>query len=244
MDNLLFRCSSWGALFTDPRTKTAKEAGELSVGAKKETFARYQAQKYNRHKFLSNKFVEKGLGVEEDSITLYSRVTKTFLKKNAERLTNEFITGLPDVYIGASVLEAEKVIDIKSSWDVHTFGNAIIDEINDTYFAQGQGYMALTGAKEFHLVYCLVDTPEVMLNDQKRKLAWQMGLIDETESKLYMEACDQIDHEGTFGDIPMAERVHVKVIQRDDDYIQEGYERVKRARKWLSEEFLPSLKNP
>ena len=44
-----------------------------------------------------------------------------------------------------------------------------------------------------------------------------------------------------FADIPMAERVHVKIIQRDDAFIEEGYERVRRAREWLTKEFLPKL---
>jgi len=241
MTDLLFRCSSWGAVFSDPQTKAAKEAGKLSVTAKKETFARYQAQFYGRQKFMSNKYVEKGLGVEEDSITLYSRVSKVFLKKNEERLTNDYLTGLPDIYIGPSIREAEVVIDIKSSWDVFTFGNAIIDEVDRGYYAQGQGYMALTGAKEFRLVYCLVNTPETMLADQKRRLAWQMGLIDENASPLYLEACERIDREGTFDDIPKEERVFVRRIERDDAFIEDGYRRIHNCRRWLADEFLPSI---
>lgn len=242
MSELIFRCSSWGKIFSDPKSNKDKEAGKLSVSAKKETFARYQSQNYRREKFLSNKYVEKGLGVEEDSITLYSRVTKTFLKKNEERLINDYITGLPDTYIGESIRKAEVIIDIKSSWDIHTFGESIIDEVKDVYYAQGQGYMALTGAKEFHLVFCLVNTPEVQLNDMKRRLSWQMGLIDEQENPLFIEACAKIDHEGIFDDIPMNERVFTKVIKRDDTYIKEGYERVIKCREWLNNEFIPSIR--
>lgn len=242
MSELIFRCSSWGKIFSDPKTKAEKEAGKLSVSAKKETYSRYLSQYYGREKFMSNKYVEKGLGVEEDSLTLYSRVVKTFLKKNEERLINDYITGLPDTYIGESIHKAEIIIDIKSSWDLHTFGESVIDEVKDLYYAQGQGYMALTGAKEFHLVYCLVNTPDTILNDMKKRLAWNMGLIDEQENPLFIEACARIDRSGIFDDIPMNERVHTKVIKRDDAYIQDGYERVIKCRQWLNKEYLPIIK--
>jgi len=39
-------------------------------------------EKYGRKKDISNKYIEKGLAVEEDAITLYSRFTKVFYKKN------------------------------------------------------------------------------------------------------------------------------------------------------------------
>lgn len=110
-------------------------------------------EKYGRKKDISNKYIEKGLAVEEDAITLYSRFTKVFYKKNEKQLKNEQITGTPDLYEGDNIESASLILDIKSSWDIFTFFNSKLDALNKDYYWQLQGYMALTGAtkaKCFH----------------------------------------------------------------------------------------------
>lgn len=230
--NTLFRCSSLGYLMTDPKSKADKEAGNLSEGAKTHLIDVYVQNKYGRQTDIQNKYLIKGNMVEEDSITLYSRVKKSFFKKNEKHLTNEYIKGTPDLYTGTSIEKAETIIDIKSSWDVFTYFRNKVKGVSDLYYWQLQGYMALSGAKSAILAFCLVDTPDVLIDDAKRKLMWSMN-AGTTENPDYIKACEEIDRAMTFGDIPMIERVMTFPVERNEDDIDRIYSRILKAREYL-----------
>lgn len=230
----LFRCSALGYLLVEPRTKAAKEAGELSETTKTNLIDIYVSAKYGRQTDITNKYITKGLMVEEDSITLYSRVKKTFFKKNEKHLSNEFIKGTPDLFTGSEIEKAETIIDIKSSWDIFTFFRNIPKGVNDMYYYQLQGYMALTGAKSAKLAFCLIDTPETMIMDAKRRLMWQMNAGTE-ENEDYKNACDELDLKMTYSDIPLKEKVIEYDIERNDADIDRIYDKVKKAREFLNQ---------
>lgn len=230
--NTLFRCSSLGYLMTDPKSKTDKEAGNLSEGAKTHLIDVYVQNKYGRQTDIQNKYLIKGNMVEEDSITLYSRVKKSFFKKNEKHLSNKYIKGTPDLYTGTSIEKAETIIDIKSSWDVFTYFRNKVKGVSDLYYWQLQGYMALSGAKSAILAFCLVDTPDVLIDDAKRRLMWSMN-AGTTENPDYIKACEEIDRAMTFSDIPMIERVMTFPVERNEDDIDRIYSRILKAREYL-----------
>ena len=231
---VLFRCSSIGNLMTEAKTKEDKQAGKLSETSKTYLVDIYVSNKYGRNNEFSNKYVEKGLMVEDDSITLYSRIKKDFFKKNEDMLSNQYLKGTPDLYIGETIQEAEKIIDIKSSWDIYTFFRTISKALNKTYYWQMQGYMALTGAKSATLAYCLIDTPEVLINDEKRRMMYKMGVATEV-NELYLEACKLIDYNMTYDDIPLKNRLLEYHIDRNDEDIDLMYYKITKAREYLQE---------
>lgn len=225
-NNIKFRCSSLGHLMTDPRSKSET----ISETTKTHLVDVFVSNKYKRNTDISNRYTNKGMMVEEDSLTLYSRHKKRFFKKNVESMSNEFIKGTPDI------ITDTVVIDIKSSWDIFTFfRNNNPDKLNKMYYWQLQGYMALTGRKNALLVYCLVNTPEILIGDEKRKLSYRMGVIDSSVDKTYIEACAEIDRLMIYDDIPMEERVFEIFIERDDAAIERLYSRIKDCRAYMNE---------
>jgi hypothetical protein len=232
MENkILFRCSSLGKIMTNPRSKSET----LSETCKTYLIDVFIKEKYGREKVLDNKYINKGLQAEEDAITLFSRAKKSFFKKNDTRLTNEFLSGEPDLFVGETVTSATEIIDIKTSWDIFTFWKSKLDDLNKDYFYQLQGYMCLTGAKSSTLAYCLIDTPQILVDDEKKKLFYKMGLID--ENKDFIEACAKIDTNMVYSDIPIAERIHTIEIQRDEEVIEQMKSRIVECRKYLNETF-------
>jgi hypothetical protein len=231
--NILFRCSASGHLMTDPQSKEAKARGDISEGCKTHLIDVYVANKYGRHTDISNKYTEKGLKVEEDSITLYSRVKKTFFRKNDLRLSNDFIKGTPDLFTGIEISSADTIIDIKSSWDIYTFFRVHTQPMNKLYYWQLQSYMALTGARSAKLVYCLVNTPDTFLLDEKRKLFYRMNAGTE-ENKEYQEACEKLEASMYFDDIPMHERVIEFEVERNDEDIERMYRKIEKCRTYLN----------
>lgn len=221
INDILFRCSSLGYIMTEPRSKTEG----LSETCKTHLVDKFVSVKYGRETDIVSKYTTKGLMVEEDSLTLYSRFKKRMFTKNEQTLNNGFICGTPDVI-------KENVIDIKSSWDIFTFFRTKQKDINKLYYWQMQGYMALTGASTATLAYCLTDTPEQLINDEKRKLLWKMGVISE-EDATYQEAASKLEATLTYSDIPLSERIIEIQIDRNNEDIQRIYDRVMLCRDYM-----------
>lgn len=228
MKPIVFRCSSWADLMTDPKTKAAKEAGELSETAKSLCIETWISHKYGIKKDLSNKYLEKGIVGEEDAITLLSKIDKTFYQNNKARMSNEFITGEWDI------LKDGHIIDTKCSWDAFSFFKHIKEtELDKKYYWQLQGYMALTDTKTAEVAYCLIDTPDHLIEKEITNLWYKLGQIDQ-ESQQWQQVEYETRNNLTFSDkIDAKDRVIRFKIERNDEDIQKGYERVIQAREWI-----------
>lgn len=220
-DDYRVHCSSIGAIMTNPRSGTG-----LSETCKAELMECYIREKYGRVKGNENKYIEKGNMVEEDSITLYSRVCKKLFTKNDEFFGNEFICGTPDI------IDGKTVIDIKSCWSIHTFFSVLYKPMDKDYLWQINGYKALIPCDLGKLVYALVNTPDVIVEQEKSKLRYKMGLIDPDANETYIAAAAMIDKNSYFDDIPIESRyIEFEVPNWD---ITEVYDRVKQCREFLN----------
>lgn len=224
-NDIKFRCSALGYLMTNSKTK-----GELSETTKNHLIDIYVAEKYKRQTDIFNKYLEKGKMVEEDSLTLFSRVTKTFYTKNKEHYSNEFIKGTPDI------VTVDKIVDIKSAWDIFTYYRNLNKDLNKLYYWQLQGYMWLTGIKKATLAYCLVNTPQSLIVAEQKKLYYRMGVIDEY-NPTYIEACHEIERLAIYDDIPLIERVLTIDFELDDEKIESLKSKILECRTFLNKLF-------
>lgn len=229
-DKYLFHPSQVGLIMTEAKDRNAL-FGET---AKKHLAECWVNMKYGRTRNFTNRFMEKGTIAEEDSIDLYSLVKKKFFSKNKEQIQNDFFVGMPDLFEGESIRNAEAIIDIKTSWDIFTFYETILKGLNKIYFWQLQAYMDLTGAKTSRLVYCLVNTPQKLVEDEKRKLSWKMGLIDPDIDPAYIMAAAEIDKNSVFDDIKPEERYIEFIVPRDQEAIDKAHKRVIDCRGFLN----------
>lgn len=221
-DEYLFHCSSLGEIMTD--AKSGPGLGETCKGHLLECWIEVT---YGRERNFTNKYVQKGLMVEEDSMTLYSRAKKVFYEKNQKTFHNDFIIGTPDII-------ADEVKDLKSSWDIFTFYRVIGKPINKIYDYQLTGYMDLIGLHTAGLVYCLVDTPEPLIQSEKRKLAWDMGVIETATDPNYIAGCEAIDKACRYGDIPLEKRFIEFKLKHEPAKVEKVYTRVKECREFLN----------
>lgn len=228
----LFRASGCSQLMTEPRSK----AETISATTKTFLLGVMISEVYKRRKDIMNKYVQKGLMVEESAITLYSRVRKQFYLKNETHLENEFLKGTPDLFEGnETILRATKIIDIKSSFDIFTFFKAKYEPVNTDYFFQLQAYMDLTGANEAELAYCLIDTPDSIIEGQKKRFMWDAGIKGEDEFD--HKAFEEIDRLAKYEDIPIEEKCFIKSVPRDQEAIDKLHDKVILARKYMNETF-------
>jgi len=146
--------SSLGKLMTTPKSK-----GEnLSQGAK--TYIRQVAkQDYFGYRVeLDNKYINKGKDQEQDSIDLLNSVRFTNYHKNIIRLQDEYLTGECDI------LAEDRVIDIKTSWNLETWPATPGEAHDNEYEWQGRAYLMLYEREIFELVFCLVTTKDEFLS--------------------------------------------------------------------------------
>ena len=214
-----FRCSALGRLMTNSRSKTEL----LSKTTQSYLKQLHTEEVFNRRFEIKSKYLDKGIMVEEESISLYSKVSNQLFIKNKERFTNDFITGEPDNV-------DSKIRDLKSSWSFETFPLHSTDIPNKDYYYQLQGYMALTGLEEAELIYCLVNTPDLLIEDEKRRTSWKLGFLE-----LPVELAMEIEDNMRFEDIPEPMRVKVFEVKKDNAVIDQIYDRVELCRNYLNE---------
>lgn len=219
----LFRCSSLGHLMTEPKSTAAKNKGELSEGAKTHLIDIYVANKYNRHDDIITPAILKGTTVENDSMTIYSAYRREFYRKNEEHLLNEYIKGTPDI----RDKNKKEIIDIKSNWDAFTFFRNLNEPIKKIYYWQLQGYMWLDNAVSSRLVYCLVNTPEFIIEAEAARLKYKIppSQLEETIAI--------VRNNLTFNDIHYRERIIEQKIERNQADIDRIKATVIRGREYL-----------
>jgi len=213
---------------TEPVTKADKEAGVLSKTAQKHLIEVYITEKYGRRRDIQTKQMKKGIEAEQDSIDLLSMYLKLPFSKNEERFKNDYITGLPDIING------DTIIDIKSSYDLWTFLGNIPDKLDNLYYWQMQSYMWLTGTTKATIAYCLVNTPESIIQQEKYYLLKKMDVISE-ESPEFIQEAMKIEFNMTFDDILMDERILMFNVIRSEDDILRIENKVLKARTFLQE---------
>lgn len=181
-----------------------------------------------------SKYTIKGRSVEDESIAMLSRIDNSHYSKNENRYTNEYLTGEPDIIVTDESGLPSKIIDIKSSWDGASLLSNIGKPLNSLYYWQVHGYMALTGAKEAEVAYCLVNMPEEIINGEKKRIYYAMNPATE-ENADFKRVVNKLVNNMTFDEIPIKERIVRFAIPRDEAIIQSIYTRVNECRNWLVE---------
>jgi hypothetical protein len=212
---LKIRCSSLGAIMTEPQ----KKSETLSETCKTELRKLWIWKQFRKTKDITSKYIEKGLENEEEALTMITEHDGCFYIKNEKTLENDYIKGTPDI------IHDSWIIDTKVSWDIFTFAGA---KMTKDYEYQLRGYMALTGVNTARLVYVLSDTPEKMIMDEIRRQSWKMGMIEVPQT---FE--DLIRVNMTYDNVPKESRVKVFQIERDLEIEQQIFDRVELCREYF-----------
>lgn len=208
----------------------------ISEGCKTFLSGLYACEKYGKwsvSKEIGSRQTEKGKEVEDDSLTLVSRLDKIFLVKNKERIDDEWFSGHPDAFEGESLSKATIIHDVKSPWDIETYFAVLGKPLPPIYYWQMQGYMALTGASKAEVHFCLVNTPERFIKDAASAVLRYRQFISDLSPE-YLQAEMEIVNNMTFDDIPMEERRIKFIVERNDEDIEKARRKVELCREWLA----------
>lgn len=157
------RASQLSRLMTMPKSKADKESYTLGETAKSYIKELAINDYFGIKKEVLTKQMDKGIQCEQDSIDLINLVEFTKYEKVELGIETEYLTGHPDI------ITDKEVLDVKTSWDATTFP-WLTEDANKAmnksgYDWQLRAYMMLFGLERGRIVYCLVDTPDELLND-------------------------------------------------------------------------------
>lgn len=221
INKIIFRCSSLANIMTNARSKTEI----LGDTAKSECLKTFLGAKYGYHEEIHTDAMMKGKLLESEAIGILSEYEGTFLKKNTERRSNDYITGECDV-IGKNKV----IYDIKISENIRTFFD--VDEVSKNYYWQSQGYMELWGIANYKLTYVLMPDTDEMIERKIARLSFHLVGND------FELAQKQIIHNNQIiKNIPLSDRIKIFNIEYNNKDISSLYERVEECRKYIKEKY-------
>lgn len=215
MKDFKIRCSAIGKIMTNARSKT-ETLSKTTISFLEEWS---KEQIYNRRKEIFSKYLDKGNAVELESLDFIAKeLDYSNLVKNKKSFENDYLTGTPDAILNDNL--DEHIIDVKNSWDCFTFPLYFNSVPNKDYYYQAQGYMALTGIDKYKLIYTLMDTPEDLI---QREYFGDVNKDYETFASQYK-----------YSNIDSKYRIKVFDIYRNDEDIQNIYNRVEECRQYIN----------
>lgn len=222
----LVRASSIGDLMTGGRTKGA-EWGDTSLGIIRKAVL---SNKYGIEEYVTSKHMEKGILNEAEGLEMYRTIVGGSFPIDdiKQRLMNNYCSGEPDL------IHDGIVVDIKNSWSANTFPFWDTEIKNKSYIYQLQAYLWLSGLESAKLVYTLTTTPEHIRQQEIQRLWFR--LMDKPENAIKEQfeveemATEIISKEMIFDHIPVANRVKIFEVARDEEMIEAIQKRIELAR--------------
>jgi hypothetical protein len=254
-----------------PELQSKANKPVMSKSALNECVKLYIGHRFNRYESIDNKFTRKGTTSEEQGISIESLHKGVMFVKNETRLYNDeyLVTGEPDIFYprdinNPDISNAKAIVDIKCSWDIHTWHRSAFDSLKDIYEWQGHDYMLLTGAKSHTVAHILLSTPYKQVLDEIKKETFKYDgdddlpnwrVVDIMQEMVYeKETLDRyLDAYGidplsspessaiyhSFVEVPMgAERVFEFTFERDESKFELIKEVNRKAVTFIKEELM------
>ena len=199
-------------------------APELSKGAKTYIRELWLEENYGIKQEINSRYIDKGNEVEYLSIELAETMLELGrMHKNEEQFENYYVKGSPDVVTDTHI------IDVKSSWSAATF--PFFDEVlsNKNYEWQLKAYCWLTNIHKAYLSYCLVPTPETLVQDDIKRVSWKRGEIE-----ISQEVEDEVRAFHNLEAIPIINRIKSFEVNLNSDDIVKMKEKVSLAREYYN----------
>jgi hypothetical protein len=183
------------------------------------------SQIYGRKKDFSTRETQKGNAVESDAIDYAAEnLSWGFVAKNTRRKSNQFIEGEADVVL------PDTIADTKCSFNNFTFPLFETEIPEEGYEWQLRGYMILYQKLRAELVYCLMDTPDEII-DKEARFRLPQGYTQE-EFIRFRETF-------IFSHFPKEMRLKVFEIKMAEEVLEkiaaQIYSRVFQCREYLNE---------
>lgn len=217
--------------YSDPHT--------VGIGAQSYLLFLYSLKKYGQPaKIISDSFVEpsasNGILKENYAIKLLEEHCAIKIYRSKARIKNEYLLGIPDAFDDEDWTRSKFVHEIKTTSNRIKFLNKKRYPLTIHNFLQLQGYMALTRKKKAAIHHCLVDFPEVTIEEQRKRL-FDYLCTDGYETSRFLEAWSDAEKKLRFSEMKPETRIFSCFVDRDERIVNKIYKRVQVCRDWLND---------
>lgn len=196
---------------------------DLPQGAKTYCQEWLKARIYGEQPRTDFKYTSKGLEMEDDALAFVAEnYVYGMLLKNDIRKDGEFITGEADN------VQPDHTIDTKCSWSPSSFP-LFETELDSAYYWQGLGYMYLYKKPNHKVFYCLMNTPDHLIESEFKSLDYKNGYSEDEAESVYNDLLKKM----TFDDLDPKVRIKLFEIEFDQKKINQVIERVKLCRDYI-----------
>lgn len=177
---------------------------------------------------------EKGNMAEPESIKFLSIIDGIDYEKNEEKFSNKWFQGIPDIVIRGKDNKIDKLIEIKTSYDLPSFIMSMRQKEPSHNIFELMGYMDMTGCKNAEIVHCLVDMPEKISSFEEKRLreryCW-LELDEETISDRISKSLNNMEYSG----IPNELKYFRRPVTLNKLTMKDVKRRATASRKWMKE---------
>jgi hypothetical protein len=191
----------------------------------------HRSETFGRNFSFTNKYVQKGIAQEEQSISVFQTYRREFnkinfpLENNKKILSNDYVSGEADLTDTNNFENCNEGFDTKCSWELETFPFKG-DSLDTAYECQNQVYMWLSGAKKWTTVYVLVNVTEDLLHKEKMKWFYALGQPMDIDDKNYEEYQKQ------------ERELEIRLIFNYDEFVKSnsGHQMAVSKLEWIEKE--------
>lgn len=206
---------------------------KLSKVAINHLIRRYGFDKYNkRMASVANKqsHLVKGNELEDESISIISGIDRIDYIKCKEVINNGYLLGVCDIISP----KGDKLIDVKTSWNINTFLPYLNSTLDRSYWFQMQGYLELYNVEVGEICFVLINTPQYLVDRERLKYT-EKYLFGEISRERYDEEISRLELAFNYNKIPTKTKVIRFNIARCREVIPLIYRKVDKCRIWLNE---------
>lgn len=216
-------------VYYEPRKPSKKILSELIMNYCYEMYGKTRISRGNDQLLQT----EKGTLAEPESIKLLSKIDGVQYWKNDEYFENKWFKGHPDIVIDSEGGKIEKIIEIKTSYDLPSFIMSMyLPESSDNIF-EAMGYMDLTGCRNAEIVHCLVDMPDQIMAHEERRLKERYSMLQLDEDHI-SNRVERVLNNMAYSEIPDELKVFRRPVSYNPLTMKEAKRRVGYARKWMN----------
>lgn len=193
-------------------------------------FAYERFAKFSASKGKNFTWSEKGNLLEQEGIEMLSKLDKVYYCKNMDIVTNDYLLGKCDIHSP----ERSAILDIKVAWNINTFLSTLNAPLKALYWYQMQGYLELYDLPFGEVCFCLLSTPEDMVERERLKLL-NKYVFGEISRDDFDKTLETLNLSMSYSKLPLKKRVIRFRVDRDKSIIPKIYKKVERCREWLHE---------
>lgn len=229
------------AILYDPNKPAGSILSEMIVTYAYKMYGKGEVSKGNQ----SPLHLEKASMAEPEAIKFLSKIDGVDYAKNTEIFENKWFRGIPYVLVRTENGKIEKIIEIKTSYDLPSFILTKLKPEKKSNIYEVLGYMDVTGCKKAEIVHILVDMPEKIASFEEKRLRERYELL-EIAPDLITERILQRMNDMEYSEIPDELKYFRRPVAHNKYTIKSVKSRVTISKKWITdihESFTQNLVN-